>query len=210
MPFKHTAVPDLRVPRVRYRVTDPPTYEAGLWRGGLMPWLDKAALTGWTALKRSNPGGSPLYSDLVNGLVLTLWLEYNCLRPTARSGRSWPERTSCSSPHSTCWVRSGRGLPRPRRELPRPGGTQALYGQAGPAPQQLRLRCHARSKGSVALQPDHPRVISAEVSQIRIGQKRVVPGDRARHRRCRDRKGGDTAVRQCHREAFDRIAGQRH
>ncbi len=37
-----------------------------------MPWLDKAALTGWTTLKRSNPGGSPFYSDLVNGLVLTL------------------------------------------------------------------------------------------------------------------------------------------
>ncbi len=72
MPFKHTAARDPRVPRVRYRVTDSPTYEAGLWRGGLMPWLDKAALTGWTTLKRSNPGGSPFYSDLVNGLVLTL------------------------------------------------------------------------------------------------------------------------------------------
>ena len=43
----------------------------------------------------------------------------------------------------------GRGLPQPRRRRPRPGRPQALHDQAGPAPEQPGLRCHACPKGSV-------------------------------------------------------------
>ena len=62
MPFKHDAARRRHIPRARYRVTNWPVYEAGLRRrGDLTLWLDEATLTGWTAPKRSSPGGQPLY-----------------------------------------------------------------------------------------------------------------------------------------------------
>ena len=63
------------------------------------------------------------------------------------------------------------GLPRPRRELHRPGRAQALHGQAGPAPEQLGLRRHARPKGGVVLLPSRPWPISATTSVLGTGQK---------------------------------------
>jgi len=78
MPFKHNAARRHRIPRARYRVTNWPAYEAGLRRrGDLTLWLDEAALTGWTAPKRSSPGGQPLYSELAIELVLTLRLAFH-------------------------------------------------------------------------------------------------------------------------------------
>ena len=40
-------------------------------------WLDKAALAGWAAPKRSSPGGQPLYSELAIELVLMLRLVFH-------------------------------------------------------------------------------------------------------------------------------------
>lgn len=78
MPFKHNADRRHRIPRARYRTTNWPAYEAGLRRrGDLTLWLDEAALTGWAAVKRSTPGGQPLYSDLAIELVLTLCLVFH-------------------------------------------------------------------------------------------------------------------------------------
>ncbi len=45
-----------------------------LRRGDLTLWLDEAALAGWAAPKRSNPGGKPLYRDAAIELVLMLRL----------------------------------------------------------------------------------------------------------------------------------------
>ena len=65
--------------RARYRVTNWPAYEAGLKRrGDLTLWLDEAAVAGWSAPKRSTPGGQPIHSDLAIELVLTLRLVF-CL-----------------------------------------------------------------------------------------------------------------------------------
>jgi hypothetical protein len=36
-----------------------------------MLWLDETAVAGWSAPKRSTPGGQPLYSDLAIELVLS-------------------------------------------------------------------------------------------------------------------------------------------
>ena len=78
MPFKYNAARRHHIPRARYRVTNWPAYEAGLRRrGDLTLWLDEAALAGWTAPKRSSPGGQPLYSDLAIELVLTLRLVFH-------------------------------------------------------------------------------------------------------------------------------------
>jgi len=78
MPSKHNTARRHHIPRARYRVTDLPAYEAGLRRrGDLTLWLDKAAVAGWSAPKRSTPGGQPIYSDLAIELVLTLRLVFH-------------------------------------------------------------------------------------------------------------------------------------
>jgi Transposase DDE domain len=78
MPFKHNAARRHRIPRTRYRVMNWPAYEAGLKRrGDLTFWLDEAAMGGWTAPKRSTPGGQPIYSDLAIELVLSLRLVFH-------------------------------------------------------------------------------------------------------------------------------------
>lgn len=77
MPSKHHAARRHHIPRARYRITNWPAYEAGLRRrGDLTLWLDAAALESWTAPRRTNPGGQPLYSELAIELVLTLRLVF--------------------------------------------------------------------------------------------------------------------------------------
>jgi hypothetical protein len=78
MPFKHNASRCHHIPRARYRVTNWPSYEAGLRRrGDLTFWVDEAALAGWQAPCRSTPGGQPRYSELAIELVLTLRLVFH-------------------------------------------------------------------------------------------------------------------------------------
>ena len=78
MPFKHNAARRHHILRARYRVTNWPSYEAGLRRrGDLTFWVDEAALAGWQAPRRSTPGRQPRYSDLAIGLVLTLRLVFH-------------------------------------------------------------------------------------------------------------------------------------
>ena len=90
MPFKHHAARRHRIPRARYRVTNWPAYEAGLRRrGDVTFWLDAAAMAGWTAPRRTTPGGQPIYSDLAIGLVLTLRLVFHlALRQAEAFARS--------------------------------------------------------------------------------------------------------------------------
>ena len=78
MPFKHNAAHRHRIPKQRRRVTNWPAYEAGLrWRGDLTLWLDEAALSGWTAPRRTTRGGQPRYADVAIELVLTLRLVFH-------------------------------------------------------------------------------------------------------------------------------------
>ncbi len=78
MPFKHNAARRHHIPRARYRVTNWPSYEAGLRRrGDLTVWVDEAALEEWQAPRRSTPGGQPRYSELAIELVLTLRLVFH-------------------------------------------------------------------------------------------------------------------------------------
>ena len=76
--FKHNASGRHHVPKVRRRVTNWPTYKDGLQRcGDLTFWLDKTALTGWRALRRTTQGGQPLYAEMAIELVLTLRLIFH-------------------------------------------------------------------------------------------------------------------------------------
>ena len=78
MPFKHNAARRHRIPKVRYRVQNWQTYEAGLKRrGDLTLWFDEDALTGWQAPRRRTPGGQASYSDAAIELVLMLRLVFH-------------------------------------------------------------------------------------------------------------------------------------
>ena len=78
MPFKQNAPRRHRIPKMRRRVTNWPAYEAGLRRrGDLTFWLDEAALSGWSAPRRTTRGGQPLYADMAIELVLTLRLVFH-------------------------------------------------------------------------------------------------------------------------------------
>ena len=90
MPFKHSASRRHCIPKIRRRITNRPTYEAGLRRrGDLTFWLDEAALASWTASRRTTRGGQPLYADMANELVLTLRLVFHlALRQAEGCARS--------------------------------------------------------------------------------------------------------------------------
>ena len=78
MPFKHNAARRDRIPPACYRVRNWREYEAGLQRrGDLTLWLDKAAIAGWHAPRRTTPGGQAWYSDAAIELVLVLRLVFH-------------------------------------------------------------------------------------------------------------------------------------
>ncbi|WP_192360797.1 IS5 family transposase, partial [Mesorhizobium mediterraneum] len=73
MPFKHNATRRHRIPKMKYKVTNWPDYEAGLRRrGSLTLWMAEEALAAWQAPRRKTRGGQPRYSDLAIETVLTL------------------------------------------------------------------------------------------------------------------------------------------
>ena len=73
MPFKHNATRRHRIPKMKYKVTNWPAYEAGLRRrDSLTLWVTSEALAGWQAPRRKTRGGQPRYSDLAIETVLTL------------------------------------------------------------------------------------------------------------------------------------------
>ncbi|MBP0447930.1 IS5 family transposase [Roseomonas sp. SSH11] len=73
MPFKVNKDRRHRIPRQRHRVTNWPTYEAGLRsRGSLTVWFTEDAIEGWRAAPRTTRGGQPSYSDLAIATALTL------------------------------------------------------------------------------------------------------------------------------------------
>lgn len=64
--------------RAKSRVQNWPEYETGLQRrGDLTLWLNEAAIAGWSAPRRTTPGGQARYSDLAIELVLVLHVVFH-------------------------------------------------------------------------------------------------------------------------------------
>jgi hypothetical protein len=73
LPFKVHQDRQHQIPKQRHRVTNWPTYEAGLRaRGSLVVWFSEAAIEAWRAAPRTTRGGQPRYSALAIETVLTL------------------------------------------------------------------------------------------------------------------------------------------
>jgi hypothetical protein len=136
MPFKHNAARRHRIPRARYRVTNWPAYEAGLRRrGDLTLWLDEAAVAGWSAPKRSTPGGQPIYSDLAIELVLSLRLVFHLALRQAEAFAGSVLRLlglDLSVPDHSTLSRRGRAFAgRCPRVLPSPGPIHLVLDSTG-------------------------------------------------------------------------------
>ncbi len=64
MPHKYNAERRHHIPKMPFKVTNWPEYEAGLRRrGSLTMWITESAIDGWSAAPRSTPGGQAAYSD---------------------------------------------------------------------------------------------------------------------------------------------------
>ncbi len=73
MPYKANADRRHRIPKQRHRVTNWPSYEAGLRaRGSLTVWFTAEAIEAWGAEPRTGRGGQPRYSALAITTALTL------------------------------------------------------------------------------------------------------------------------------------------
>ncbi len=73
MPYKANADRRHRIPKQRHRVTNWPSYEAGLRaRGSLTVWFTQEAIEAWGAKPRTGRGGQPRYSALAITTALTL------------------------------------------------------------------------------------------------------------------------------------------
>ncbi|MFC7738458.1 IS5 family transposase [Roseomonas sp. GCM10028921] len=73
MPYKANADRRHRIPKQRHRVTNWPSYEAGLRaRGSLTVWFTEEAIEAWGAEPRTGRGGQPRLSALAITTALTL------------------------------------------------------------------------------------------------------------------------------------------
>jgi hypothetical protein len=73
LPFKANADRRHHIPRRHHRVTNWPSYEAGLRaRGSLTVWFTAEAIKAWRAERRTTRGGQPRYSALAITTALTL------------------------------------------------------------------------------------------------------------------------------------------
>src|SRR3954449_3802083 len=90
MPYKANAERRHKIPKMRYRVTNWPDYDAALVRrGSLTLWVTEEALAAWHAPVTGKRGGQAVYSDVAieTGLALRL-VFHQPLRQTEGSMRS--------------------------------------------------------------------------------------------------------------------------
>ena len=73
MPYKANADRRHRIPKQRHRVTNWPSYAAGLRaRGSVTVWFTAEAIAAWRAEPRTGRGGQPRYSALAITTALAL------------------------------------------------------------------------------------------------------------------------------------------
>lgn len=77
MPHKHNAARRHHIGKMKFKVTNWAEYEAGLRRrGSLTLWITPEALAGWSAPRRTTPGGQSRYSDLEIETTLMLGMVF--------------------------------------------------------------------------------------------------------------------------------------
>ena len=78
MPYKFNESRRHKTPKVRYRVTNWPEYDAALVsRGSLTVWMTEEAIAAWQAPATGKRGGQPIYSTTAIKTCLALRLVFH-------------------------------------------------------------------------------------------------------------------------------------
>ncbi len=78
MPYKFNKSRRHKIPKVKYRVTNWPEYDAALVkRGSLTVWLTEEAIEAWQAPATGKRGGQPIYSAIAIEASLALRLVFH-------------------------------------------------------------------------------------------------------------------------------------
>ena len=78
MPYKFNESRRHKIPRVKYRITNWPQYDAALVRrGSLTMWLTDDAIAAWQAPATGKRGGQPIYSSIAIETSLALRLVFH-------------------------------------------------------------------------------------------------------------------------------------
>lgn len=122
MPHKFNTARRHHIPKMKFRMTNWPDYEAGLRRrGSLTLCVTSDALAGWRAPRRRTRGGQPRYSDLAIETALTLGCVFGMrLRQTEGLMGSIFDLMGVEIPapdHTTLSRRAQKGRPQPKDSL---------------------------------------------------------------------------------------------
>jgi hypothetical protein len=123
MPNKHNDARRHHIPKMKFRVTNWATYEAGLQRrGSLTLWVSDEAIAAWRAAPRTTPGGQARYSETAIETALMVRLVFHQpLRQTEGLLRSLLDLMAVDLPvpdHTTISRRAARLTPALRTALP--------------------------------------------------------------------------------------------
>src|SRR3954465_14750319 len=78
MPNKHNEARRHHIPKMKFKVTNWSTYEAGLRRrGSLTLWVSDEAIAAWRAAPRKTPGGQARYSETAIETALMVRLVFH-------------------------------------------------------------------------------------------------------------------------------------
>ena len=189
MPFKHNAGRRHKIPKMKYKVTNWPQYEAGLRRrGSLTLWVTPEALAEWQAPRRKTRGGQPRYSDLAIETVLTLGCVFGLrLRQSEGLMLSLLDLLGLDLPvpdHTTLSRRAQRWVPRSsRRSHPEDGPLHVLVDSTGlkvfGAGEWLEDKHGARSRRAwrklhLAVDADNGQIIAHSLTDQEAGDASQV------------------------------------
>ena len=77
MPYKFNESRRHKIPKVKYRLTNWPEYDAALIRrGSLTVWMTEEAIAAWQAPATGKRGGQPIYSAITIETSLALRLVF--------------------------------------------------------------------------------------------------------------------------------------
>ncbi|MBL6081731.1 transposase [Belnapia sp. T18] len=174
MLYKANADRRYRTPEQRHRVTNWPSYEAGLRaRGSFTVWFTAEAIEAWGAEPRTGRGGQPRYSALAITTALTLRAKFRlALRQTVRPYRLHHRPT------------------RARARRARSQHDQPTSGDAGGAASAPWARARAPAGGQHGIEALRPQRVGCEEARHKDAARVAQAPSRHRRRHRADRRVG--------------------
>jgi hypothetical protein len=189
MPYKFNEGRRHKIPKIKYRVTNWPEYDAALVRrGSLTIWLTEEAIAAWQASATGKRGGQPIYSAIAIETSLALRLVFHQpLRQTEGLLRSIADvlKIDIAIPDHTTLSRRGGGLPILPKRIDRNEPLHLLvdstglkiYGEGEWLDQKHGIRSRRRwRKLHLGVDADTHEIVAVELTLDDVGDISVMPG----------------------------------